>query len=136
MIEPTRHLAEIMTKARGPAYYYRFSYVGEPYRKKLPGALHGLEIPYAYDLPVAFDGKTCVMRDKPEADQLMTRTMAGYWANFVRTGDPNGADLPKWPRYDPLAKDILDFANTGVTVGPDPLRSRLDLWESVFEQTR
>ena len=136
MIEPTRHLAEMMTKAGQPAYYYRFSYVGEPYREKLPGALHGLEIPYAYDLPVAFDGKTFVMEAKPEADQAMARTMAGYWANFVRTGDPNGADVPEWPRYDPVAKDVLDFTNTGVTVGPDPLRARLDLWESVFEQTR
>lgn len=135
MIEPTRHLAEMMTKAGQPAYYYRFSYVGEPYRAVLPGALHGLEIPYAYDMPVAFNGKTFVVEDKTEGDQAMARTVSGYWANFVRTGDPNGAGLPEWPRYDPATSVVLDFATTGVTVGPDPLEARLDLWQSVFEKT-
>ena len=136
MIEPTRHLAEMMTRAGQPAYYYRFSYLGEPHRRKLPGALHGLEIAYAYDLPIAFDGTTFVMRDTPEADQAMTRAIAGYWANFVRTGNPNGTGLPDWPHYEPVAKEVLDFTTAGIRVGADPLRSRLDLWESVFEQTR
>ena len=85
-------------------------------------------------MPVAFDGKAFVLEEKGEADQAMARTMAGYWADFVRTGDPNGGGRPGWPRYDPVAKEVLDFTDTGVTVGPDPLRDRLDLWESLWEQ--
>jgi para-nitrobenzyl esterase len=135
MIEPTRHLAEVMAAAGQPAYYYRFSYVWEPYRKKLPGAVHGMEIPFAYDMPVAFDGKSFVLEEKGEGDQAMARTMAGYWADFVRTGDPNGTDRPEWPRFDRKAKDVLDFTDSGVTVGPDPLKARLDLWQSVWEQS-
>jgi para-nitrobenzyl esterase len=51
MIEPTRYLAAMMTTAGQRAYYYRFSYVDEAYRGQLPGAIHGLEIPYAHDMP-------------------------------------------------------------------------------------
>lgn len=63
-----------------------------------------------------------VLVERKGADQEMTRTVSGYWANFVRTGDPNGAGLPDWPRYDPAAGNVLDFADTGVESGPDPLR--------------
>jgi para-nitrobenzyl esterase len=133
MIEPTRHLAAVMAGAGQSAYYYRFSYVDEAYRGQLPGAIHGLEIPYAYDMPVGFDGKEFVLLERKGADREMVRAVSGYWANFVRTGDPNGAGLPDWPRYDPAAGNVLDFATTGVTAGPDPLKARLDLWQSVWE---
>ena len=25
--------------------------------------------------------------------------MSNYWANFAKTGDPNGAQMPKWEPY-------------------------------------
>jgi para-nitrobenzyl esterase len=45
-----------------------------------------------------------------------------------------GGDRPEWPRYDPESRHVLEFANAGVTAGPDPLKPRLDLWRMVFEQ--
>ena len=118
MIEPTRHLAEKMTRAGQPAYYYRFSYVDEAYRKKVPGSVHGIDIMFAFDLPASFDGNGFVPLERKGTDKEMVRTMSGYWANFVRTGDPNGAGLPEWPRYDPATGNVLEFANTGAAAGP------------------
>ncbi|HJU25607.1 MAG TPA: carboxylesterase family protein, partial [Rhodanobacteraceae bacterium] len=31
------------------------------------------------------------------ADHKVSATMEGYWANFIKTGDPNGDHLPHWP---------------------------------------
>jgi para-nitrobenzyl esterase len=30
-------------------------------------------------------------------DYKVSKTMQDYFANFVKTGNPNGAGLPKWP---------------------------------------
>lgn len=30
-------------------------------------------------------------------DYRVSRTMEGYFANFIKTGDPNGPGLPRWP---------------------------------------
>ena len=36
-----------------------------------------------------------------------------YWINFARSGDPNGAGLPNWPRFEPKNAPYLDFTNNG-----------------------
>ena len=131
MVEPSRNAVALTAKAGEPAYHYRFSYVPEVQRGNLPGALHGAEIAFAFDAisPVLKGGTSA-------ADLAMAQTMSGYWAAFVKTGDPNGEGRPEWPRYDPATGNVLNFTNTGVIFGADPLKARLDLWHSVWEQGR
>ncbi|MEO6720118.1 MAG: carboxylesterase family protein [Ferruginibacter sp.] len=63
--------------------------------KKAPpakGAVHSAEIEYAMgNLPLnkVFDWK-------PE-DYKVSKTMQAYFVNFIKTLNPNGAGLPKWP---------------------------------------
>jgi para-nitrobenzyl esterase len=43
-----------------------------------------------------------------------------YIGNFVKTGNPNGKDLPNWPGFNPTRFDLMDFALNGPVYGPEP----------------
>jgi para-nitrobenzyl esterase len=57
------------------------------------GAAHSAEIEYAMgNLPL-----NKVFGWTPD-DYKVSETLQGYFANFIKTGDPNGPGLPAWPR--------------------------------------
>ena len=95
--EPARFTASAFAAKGAPAYVYRFSYVPASMRQRMRnGVPHGAEIPYVFDTLGGRTGATAA----PE-DQAVARMVNTYWANFAKTGDPNGPGLPQWPRYDP-----------------------------------
>ena len=63
-----------------------------------------------------------------EDDHLVSKTMFSYFANFIKTGNPNGADLPQWEPLKP-ANDLgeimmLDVVSKSVLL-PSENRYRL-----------
>jgi carboxylesterase type B len=42
-----------------------------------------------------------------QADADMAARVHRYWVNFAKTGDPNGAGQPTWPRYDTATDQTL-----------------------------
>ncbi|MBN8508904.1 MAG: carboxylesterase family protein [Burkholderiales bacterium] len=126
MVEPARHFANLVAAGGQPVWLYRFAYVSEAQRGTLPGTLHGYEIPFTLDLPQALVGDKVTATDK-----AMAALTSAYWVGFARSGDPNGAGRPTWPKHDPAADRLLHFTNSGVIVGTDPLKERLDLWQRI-----
>jgi para-nitrobenzyl esterase len=60
------------------------------------GAIHSTEIEYALgNLPT-----NSVFDWQPE-DYKVSEIMQAYFANFIKTGSPNGAGLPVWPVVEP-----------------------------------
>ena len=58
------------------------------------GAAHSAEIQYAMgnlDLDKRYTWEP--------ADYTVSKTMQAYFVNFIKSGDPNGGSLPKWPAY-------------------------------------
>jgi para-nitrobenzyl esterase len=131
MVEPARYLANEMARAGQPTWLYRFSYVAESQRAILKGTLHGYEIPYTFNIPDALVGDKVTA-----ADKAMGELASAYWISFAKTGDPNGGDRPPWPRHEPAVNRVTNFTNTGVSTAPDPLKNRLDLWQTVWRAGR
>ena len=128
--EPARFTARAFVSKGAPAYIYLFSYVAVSMKERMRyGASHASEIPYVFDNLRDRNGATVAPTDKEVA-----RMMNTYWANFARTGDPNGQGLPKWPLFDPKKDEILEFRSDGSAVGaPDPKKARLDVIEKAVK---
>jgi para-nitrobenzyl esterase len=77
-----------------PVYRYLFARP-RPQTPPARGAVHSAEIEYALG-----NLATNKVYAWTEDDYKASRVMQGYFANFVKTGDPNGPDLPKWPAAD------------------------------------
>jgi para-nitrobenzyl esterase len=62
------------------------------------GAPHSTEIEYALD-----NLSRNTVYAWTDDDRKVSATMKGYFVNFIKTHDPNGAGLPMWPRGTPDA---------------------------------
>jgi hypothetical protein len=120
MVEPARFLAKTFAAQGLPAYLYRFSYVADSLRAQTPGAPHATEIPFVFDTVKAKYGDKLTANDAAAA-----KAANAYWANFAKTGNPNGAELTTWPVYKAQTDAILDFTNQGPKAGPDAWKARM-----------
>ena len=55
----------------------------------------------------------------------LARQMCNYWANFIKTGDPNGQDatgedMPRWSPYSPAEPYAMVFGDRSEFVRERP----------------
>jgi para-nitrobenzyl esterase len=60
--------------------------------------------------------------------------MQEYWANFARSGDPNGPDLPKWPVYSSGTGWQVMYLDERPEAHPDDRRSRYLFLATMWEK--
>lgn len=126
--EPARFTADAFTAKGDPAYIYLFSYVPAAMQQRMRyGAAHASEIPYVFNNLSARNGASISVKD-----QEVARMMNTYWANFAKTGNPNGQGLPKWPSHHHEKNELLEFHLDGTAAAaPDPKKARLDVMEKL-----
>jgi len=116
--------AEERAKAGAPGFVYQVDF-RNPARPD-HGAPHMTDIPLAFgtiDAPGAATGAG------PQARAASDQLMAAYVA-FARTGDPNHAGMPHWPRYD-LRDRATMLVDTAFRVENDPRRRERALFGAV-----
>ena len=95
----------------------------DPSGAKSFGAVHAVDIEYAFN---TLDSKKA---DWQPADRETARTMATYFANFVKTGNPSGPGVPEWPEFGKTRQvmhiDALSKA------APEMNRARYEFLDSV-----
>ncbi|HEU5078515.1 MAG TPA: carboxylesterase family protein [Opitutaceae bacterium] len=84
------------------------------------GMAHGPDVAYVFQ---TLDRKN---PDLTEGDWAISETVATYWANFAKHGDPNGPGVPAWPRFTESDGQLMYFKNEaypGPVPNPDGLKA-------------
>ena len=132
---PTWSWARLQSKAgTSKVYVYYFD-------QKLPlsasslffksnDAPHGSEMPYVFrhldQIPA-----TLYAGD----DRKLSETMATYWTNFAKKGNPNGEGLPQWPVFKDPEPTVMYLDSTPHT-GPVPNMDKLTVLDEYFAWKR
>jgi para-nitrobenzyl esterase len=95
------------TAAGNRGYEYQFSRT--VHGKEALGAPHASEIPFIFGTLSVWQN----MRKYDDSDRQYAPKMQEYWTNFAKTGDPNGGQLVKWPKFDATARAYMDFTDAG-----------------------
>ena len=125
---------QMQTKTgKSQAFLYLFSHkppVPSTPGTQLPviGALHGGEFYYTFD--------NLHIKDLPwtDTDRKVADIASSYWVNFAKTGDPNGAGLPRWLAYNAKDDQLMNLGDNP-QAEPVPNKAGLDFlasWEEHF----
>jgi len=112
---------EAQVKTGGaPVYRYHLELPAPP-SKFHPGffAFHSDDIEYVFGTLDTRPGAVWRPEDRKLSDEMMD-----YWTNFAKTGDPNGAGLPQWPRFDKTGEVI--HLDATISTGPETVRQRYE----------
>ncbi len=99
-----------------PAYLYYFNWYSPVHDNRM-GSYHTLDIPFAFNNVDVAASMTGAGHDRYQ----LAHVMSAAWAAFARTGNPDHADMPHWPAFNPNEYPTMVF-NTETTLQNDPNR--------------
>ena len=115
-----------------PVFYYRFTQ-NPPFPTNSIyagwGPSHFAELWYVFDHldqePWRWD----------RTDRSLADAISSYWVNFAKTGNPNAAPLPLWPKFTEVEPNVLNLGDP-LTVTHVAGLDQLDQIDRVYKQLR
>ena len=138
-----RSWAQYNHNADQPTYLYYMDYVPPAYQiylfddpnLNLPGGPRSTGAYHSGDLAYVFNNVGKTGDFWLEEDFAMARAMSGYWTNFAKTGNPNGANMPNWARYEPQNHNTQLLSNPIKTIA-GAKREKLDLLAQRYQRKK
>ena len=131
IICPSRQIMRSLA-AHVPTYVYEFMDVTAPqYFEPVSfpyGAAHTLELQYLFP---RFHGGMGTPKPLNAAQGRLSDAMVKYFANFAHNGDPNGFDLPDWPKWTPEVErtQLLDLKIS--TSRDSGINRKCEFWDAL-----
>uniref|UniRef100_A0A5F9D9E3 Carboxylic ester hydrolase n=1 Tax=Oryctolagus cuniculus TaxID=9986 RepID=A0A5F9D9E3_RABIT len=117
-------------RTHAPVYFYEFQHrpsFTKDLRPPHVRADHGDELLFVFRSH--FFGNKVPLT---EEEELLSRRVMKYWANFARNGNPNGEGLPYWPVFDQDQRYLQ--LNVQPAVGQALKARRLQFWTHTLPQ--
>jgi len=110
---------------RAPVYMSTFAWDAPAYGGKFRSS-HGLSLPFMFR---NLDKAPGLVGSDPDIRCLqLAQNASGAWAAFMRSGNPNSANLPEWKRYTVERRDtmVFDYDCKVVTTSDDEERHAIE----------
>uniref|UniRef100_A0A8C5PHG2 Carboxylic ester hydrolase n=1 Tax=Leptobrachium leishanense TaxID=445787 RepID=A0A8C5PHG2_9ANUR len=125
----------IYYKAYGnPVYFYQYQhrpYMFKDLKPTYVKADHGDELPIMMGSPF-MTSADFFKGPATEKEETLSKTMMKYWANFARTGNPNGPGLTAWPEHSE-AESYLEI-NLEQKAAVGLAANRLEFWTEILPE--
>ncbi|XP_033631537.1 uncharacterized protein LOC117293354 [Asterias rubens] len=123
-------------------YFYYFTYdvgkeflISAEFLDLISGAPHGLDIFYMF-------GYAQVLLTSSSEAMMLAQQSVQYWADFAHNGNPNGAGLPEWPKFNAENETYL-ILEPNITTGQHLKADKVAFWrdyvptiaESIYSET-
>jgi para-nitrobenzyl esterase len=125
-----------MQRQTGDAPVYRYLYTRTPPEPPADAKVVELGARHSADIEYVFETIDWKKSPNEPVDYKLSDSMATYWSNFAKTGNPNGKNMPGWPIYNQQDGYAVMILGEDIHARPSDDEKRFEFLDSFVQQYR